>query len=63
MDSEPVYSINEYCRREKVSRARLYKEWAIGRGPKFFHRGARRLITAEAADEYRRQLEAAEAAR
>jgi hypothetical protein len=57
-----VYSINEYLKREKISRARLYKEWKEGRGPKFYHRGARRLISAEAADEYRRQLEA-EAAR
>jgi hypothetical protein len=57
-----AYTVNEYCGREKISRARLYKEWKEGRGPKFYHRGARRLISVEAADEYRRQLEA-EAAR
>jgi len=59
MNSDPVYSINEYCCREKISRARLYKEWNEGRGPRSFYRGSHRLITAEAADEYRRQLEAA----
>jgi len=57
-----TYSINEYCKREKISRARLYNEWKEGRGPRFYHRGSRRLITVEAADEYRRQLEAETAA-
>ena len=57
IDTAPAYSISEYCKREKISRARLYTEWKEGRGPKFYHRGSRRLISAEAADDYRRQLE------
>jgi len=61
MNTDPVYSISEYCKREKISRARLYKEWAEGRGPKSYYRGSHRLITAEAADQYRKQLEAVSA--
>jgi hypothetical protein len=58
MPDEVVYTINEYCAREKTSRARLYKEWKAGGGPQSFYRGATRLITARAADEYRAKLEA-----
>jgi hypothetical protein len=54
---EEVLSIAEYCKREGISRALLNKEWAEGRGPKSFKRGARRFITAKAADAYRRRLE------
>jgi hypothetical protein len=54
---DEVLSIAEYCKREKVSRSFLNKEWQQGRGPKSFKRGTRRFITAKAADEYRRKLE------
>ena len=53
-----AFSIAEYCQAERISRAKLYNEWKAGRGPKYYHRGARRLISVDAADEYRRQLEA-----
>jgi hypothetical protein len=55
--SESVLTIAEYCQRERISRASLYGEWQEGRGPRSFYRGSRRLISVEAADEYRRQLE------
>jgi len=54
---EDIYSIEEYCKREKISRALLNKEWQQGRGPKSFKRGSRRFITSKAADDYRRKLE------
>jgi len=57
----PAYTIAEYCKREKISRALLNKEWSQGRGPRSYYRGTRRLISAEAAEEYRKQLEAASA--
>ncbi|HVI66274.1 MAG TPA: transcriptional regulator [Bradyrhizobium sp.] len=57
MTDQQVLTIAEYCKREKISRASLYKEWAQGRGPKSYHRGTHRLISVQAADEYRRQLE------
>jgi hypothetical protein len=52
-----VLTIAEYCKREKISRTLLYKEWAQGRGPRSYHRGTHRLISVQAADEYRRKLE------
>jgi hypothetical protein len=55
--TDQVLTIAEYCKREKISRTFLYKEWAQGRGPRSYHRGAHRLITVQAADDYRRQLE------
>jgi len=57
MQEDQVYSIAEYCRLEKISRALLNKEWAEGRGPRSFKRGSRRFITAKARDDYRRKLE------
>ena len=30
-----AWTVKEYCEREKVSRARLYKEWAEGGGPRW----------------------------
>ena len=52
-----VLTIKEYCQREKISRTLLYREWAQGRGPRSYHRGTHRLITVQAADEYRQKLE------
>jgi len=60
-EAPAAYTVNEYCKRERISRSKLYKEWGAGNGPRWFYRGARRLITPQAADEYRQQLEAASA--
>jgi hypothetical protein len=54
---EEILSVAEYCKREKISRSLLNKEWQQGRGPKSFKRGTRRFITVKAADDYRRKLE------
>jgi hypothetical protein len=54
---DDIYTIDEYCKREKISRALLNKEWAQGRGPKSFKRGSRRFISAKAAAAYRAKLE------
>ena len=60
--SRTAFSVDEHCLAEGISRAKLYGEWKAGRGPRYYHRGARRLISVEAADEYRRSLEEAAAA-
>ena len=53
-----AYSIDEFCEDHGICRATLYNLWSRGEGPRFFHIGRRRLITAEAAADYRRDLEA-----
>jgi hypothetical protein len=52
-----AFTIAEYCEHERISRAKLYQEWAEGRGPRCYYRGSKRLISAEAAAEYRHELE------
>ena len=52
-----AFTIAEYCEHERISQGKLYQEWAAGRGPRSYYRGSKRLISAEAAAEYRHQLE------
>jgi hypothetical protein len=54
---QAVYTISEYCAAEKVSRSRVYAEWARGEGVDRFHRGTKILITHEARVRYREKLE------
>jgi len=49
------FSIAEFCGRNGVSRAFLYKMWQQGIGPRRMLFGSRILITREAADEWRRK--------
>ena len=55
---DPSLTVNQFCDAEKVSRAKLYQEWRVGRGPKYFLVGTHRRISAEARAEWRRQREA-----
>ena len=54
---QATYTVPEYCLIEKVSRSKVYQEWALGGGVEFFKRGRRILITNEARLRYRAQLE------
>ena len=56
---QAVYTIPEYCAAEKVSRSKLYAEWALGDGVEFFRRGNKILISHEARIRYREKLERA----
>jgi hypothetical protein len=53
-----VYTIIEFCSAHKISRSKLYELWRSGIGPRAIKIGSKNLITAEAASEWRRQLEA-----
>ena len=44
-DDDDVYTVDEVCDRNKISRASLYKLWKAGRGPKYFKIGASTRIT------------------
>jgi hypothetical protein len=58
LDTEAeAMSIDVFCRRHGFSRAMLYMLWDEGRGPKCFRIGARRMISAEAAREWRQRME------
>jgi hypothetical protein len=54
-----AFTIDEFCEAHRISRAQLYLLWGAGRGPRFMRNGKRRIITVEAAANWRREGEAA----
>jgi hypothetical protein len=52
-----AYTIDEFCKAHRISRAGLYNRWKEGKGPRFHYNGSRRLISVEAAREWQRQME------
>ncbi len=52
-----VYTINEFCDEYRVSRTLLYGLIKEGRGPRLMKLGRRTLISVEAANDWRRQVE------
>ena len=54
-----AYTVDQFCAAHNICRTRLYALWGEGRGPRFMKNGTRRLITAEAAADWRRDMEAA----
>lgn len=55
--TKEALSVNEFCEAHGICRATLYNLWRDGKGPRFFHAGRRRLITPEAAAEWRHKME------
>jgi hypothetical protein len=51
-----ILTVIEYCEAEKVSRAKLYKQWKRGDGVEFFKRGTKIFISQEARLAYREKL-------
>jgi hypothetical protein len=52
-----AFTVVEFCSAHRISRAKLYELWRAGRGPKTMNVGCRKLISVEAAAEWRRQME------
>jgi len=52
-----AFTVPEFCEAHRISKALLYSLWNEGKGPKSLVLNARRLITHEAAEEWRRSLE------
>lgn len=52
-----AYTVRAFAEAHSISTSTLYALWQEGRGPRHFHVGRRRLISAEAALDWRRQLE------
>jgi predicted DNA-binding transcriptional regulator AlpA len=52
-----AFTIDEFCDAHDLSRATFYNLRKVGRGPREMKVGARRLISIEAAADWRRQME------
>jgi hypothetical protein len=52
-----AFTIDEFCHAHDLSRAFFYQWRKAGRGPRMMQVGARRLISIEAAQDWRRQME------
>ena len=52
------FSVLEFCDAHRISRARYYELKALGLAPVEMHIGKRRIISTEAAEQWRRQREA-----
>jgi len=59
MDDQDAYSVRKFAKRHDLSPGFVYAEWRAGRGPRYMQVGDRRIISREAASDYRRELEAA----
>ena len=59
MATETSYTINEFCRAERISRSLLYRAWREGWGPRFHLVGSHKRISPEARREWRQEREVA----
>ena len=53
-----AYTVGEFCAAHRISRSKLYQLWATGAGPRFIQVGSKKIITVEAAADWRRRGEA-----
>ena len=56
--SPAAYSVPGFCKSHGISRSFLYLLWRERRGPRVMRVGGRTLISAEAAADWRRAMEA-----
>jgi len=52
-----AFGVDEFAARNGLSRGTLYNLWQRGDGPAYMQVGKRRLISREAATEWRRRME------
>ena len=57
MQDVDAFSIEQFCKRHNLCRATFYNLEKAGRAPHVMKVGARKLISAEAAAAWRRQME------
>ena len=57
--SRAAFTVSEFCDAHRISRSKLYQMWAAGAGPRFMRVGAKKIISVDAAADFRRALEAA----
>jgi len=56
-----AFTVAEFCAAHRICRTRLYALWSAGQGPRYMKNGVRRLISVEAATDWRRDMEKAAA--
>lgn len=56
--TKQAHSIGDFCEAHGICRATLYNLWKSGDGPRFMLVRKRRLISKEAAADWRRDMEA-----
>lgn len=56
--NKATFSVTEFCREHGISRGLFYNLLREGRGPRVIKAGRRTLISQEAAEEWRRRMEA-----
>jgi hypothetical protein len=52
-----AYTVAEFCDAHRISRSKLYQLWTAGAGPRFIQVGTKKIITVEAASDWRREGE------
>jgi hypothetical protein len=52
-----AFTVDGFCDAHRIGKTALYAFWKQGRGPRYFWNGAHRRISAEAAAEWRQQME------
>ncbi len=52
-----VYSVSDFCREHGISRGLFYNLLRVGRGPRVIKAGRLTLISQEAVEEWRKNLE------
>jgi excisionase family DNA binding protein len=62
MPDTDAFSVNDFCKRHNICRATFYNLLKAGRGPAVMKVGSRVLISSEAAEQWRRRMEADAAA-
>lgn len=55
--NQTAQSVNDFCQANSISRSLFYKLQREGKGPRLMKVGRRTLISAEAANEWRRTVE------
>ncbi len=52
-----TYTVNQFCKSHNISRSMFYKQMKLGQGPRVMQVGRRRMISNEAAADWRQQME------
>ncbi len=52
-----TYTVNQFCKSHNISRSMFYKQLKLGEGPRLMAVGRRRMISFEAAADWRQQME------
>ena len=55
--NDRTYTVTQFCKTHHISRSMFYKQLQLGEGPRLMHVGRRRLISNEAAAEWRQRKE------